>query len=838
MKIEKLIWVCIVGLCSIGLAKAQQVEKIRHVAENVLPYPLMTDSLDIHGNSYSYAEALSNYAMVDTMGEKELNADEDYFFYPDIEGDKGMGILDTYRFFVMSPRYQKVEIKVYTESMTSLFQDGALLQVMEKPFSRDSLPAIRQEIFLEVGQNDFSLRTLHLYGDSASTRFKIELLPVEEAKESKDLGLGFATGGKKQLSPLYMNSGTFLSSVSLSPSGKFLLLVGYTITDKEYAYFGRIYDNRGSLIRESSELAYSRWLPTEDKLYFVRQEGDDRRLYTVSADGREENVWVNRIPEGSEPFVVGERVFMYVRQEGDPKDDKVQYHRDPDDRQPQWRDRQVLYEIDPATSTLMQLTFGKDNLHLTDVSEKGEMLFVQNVVDWENFPYYYTHLFLFNPTTGDVDTLAFRDKDLRKALFTEDGQGIFVSGSPNSFNGVGLQKGIGTVGNGYEGEIYLYDLKSRKITPLTKDFDPSVTDIKQDARGVLYFSAEAGSRIKLFSCRKGKIEPLTTTESCITGFSVARNAPCVAYIGQSEANADRLKVIFKGEEQVFWDLDAEKMADFERPVVKDFAFTCADGTPIDAWYYLPPHFDENKKYPMLVYYYGGTSPTQRRMEGRWSLPMFASQGYVVLTLNPSGTTGYGQKFAARHINAWGEPTASEIIACIEAFVSENNFVNPQKIGCFGASYGGFMTQYLVSKTDLFATAISHAGISSISNYWGSGYWGMGYGSVASYGSFPWNRKDIYVEQSPLFRADKIHTPLLLLHGDSDTNVPTAESVNLYNALKVLGREVAFITFTGEDHAIQEHERKLRWTYTMMAWFAKYLQDSPQWWNTMYGTELK
>lgn len=147
-----------------------------------------------------------------------------------------------------------------------------------------------------------------------------------------------------------------------------------------------------------------------------------------------------------------------------------------------------------------------------------------------------------------------------------------------------------------------------------------------------------------------------------------------------------------------------------------------------------------------------------------------------------------------------------------------------------------MTQYLVSKTNLFAAAVSHAGISSISNYWGSGYWGIGYSTVASYGSYPWNRKDIYVEQSPLFRADKINTPLLLLHGDSDTNVPTSESVNLYNALKLLGKDVAFIKFTKEDHSIQEIERKLRWTESIMAWFAKYLQDDSSWWETLYGKE--
>ena len=86
-----------------------------------------------------------------------------------------------------------------------------------------------------------------------------------------------------------------------------------------------------------------------------------------------------------------------------------------------------------------------------------------------------------------------------------------------------------------------------------------------------------------------------------------------------------------------------------------------------------------------------------------------------------------------------------------------------------------MTQYLQTRTDLFAAAASHAGISSISSYWAGGYWGMSYSTVASEGSYPWNNPDLYTKHSPLFNADKIHTPLLLLHGTSDVNVPPAKA---------------------------------------------------------------
>ncbi len=144
-----------------------------------------------------------------------------------------------------------------------------------------------------------------------------------------------------------------------------------------------------------------------------------------------------------------------------------------------------------------------------------------------------------------------------------------------------------------------------------------------------------------------------------------------------------------------------------------------------------------------------------------------------------------------------------------------------------------MTQYLQTKTDIFAAGISHAGISDHTSYWGEGYWGYSYSEVCMANSYPWTRKDLFVDRSPLFNADKIHTPLLFLHGDSDTNVPFGESIQMYTALKRLGRETAFVAVRGANHQITEFNKRKQWQETIFAWFAKYLQDDPSWWEAMY-----
>jgi dipeptidyl aminopeptidase/acylaminoacyl peptidase len=177
--------------------------------------------------------------------------------------------------------------------------------------------------------------------------------------------------------------------------------------------------------------------------------------------------------------------------------------------------------------------------------------------------------------------------------------------------------------------------------------------------------------------------------------------------------------------------------------------------------------------------------------------------------------------------------ADEIIESTEGFLNAHPFIDSEAVGCIGASYGGFMTMLLVTQTDMFTTAISHAGISTLSSYWGDGYWGYSYSAFATANSFPWNRKDIYVDQSPLFHADKVNTPLLLLHGNRDPNVPPGESIQMYTALKLLGKEVEYVEVIDQEHWILDYKKRLLWQKTIMSWFAKWLKNQPEWWDELY-----
>jgi dipeptidyl aminopeptidase/acylaminoacyl peptidase len=142
-----------------------------------------------------------------------------------------------------------------------------------------------------------------------------------------------------------------------------------------------------------------------------------------------------------------------------------------------------------------------------------------------------------------------------------------------------------------------------------------------------------------------------------------------------------------------------------------------------------------------------------------------------------------------------------------------------------------MTMSLITRTDRFKASCSMYGISNIASYWGAGIWGYTYGDTAMAKSYPWNRRDIFVDRAPLFNADKVQSALLLLHGTSDKNVPVVESEQMYTALKVLGKEAAYVRFPGEDHGIASSRDKYVLHRRMIVeWFDKYLKNEPGAWE--------
>lgn len=511
-----------------------------------------------------------------------------------------------------------------------------------------------------------------------------------------------------------------------------------------------------------------------------------------------------------------------------------------EDRWNNWRGNEQLQIFDIESSLFKQITQHKLSSYLADIDTANrKALITRNPINYKAPAHGLTQLLELDLNTGD-EKLVGEYRTFNSAQFHQNG--FIISAGPDFKGGQGNNVSNAGVANNYDGQLYLMD-KQGQIVPLSKDFKPAISQVAVLNNGDLIVSTTDQDRRQLYSydSSRKKFSQLDTEVEIVSGFSISKqNTPSIVYKGTSATKPQSVHVTTLGssKEKRLFDSAKKEYAKIDFIDLKDWDYTTQSGQAIDGRVYYPSDFDETKKYPAIVYYYAGTSPVSRAFTGRWPFSLWASQGYVVYVLQPSGAIGYGQDFSARHVNAWGINTADEIIESTQAFVNAHPFVDKKRLGNMGASYGGFMTMYLATKTNIFSASISHAGISNLTSYWGHGWWGYAYSGVATKGNFPWNNSDFYTQQSPVFAADKITTPLLLIHGDADTNVPVGESHQMYTALKLLDQDVELIEFQGDDHHINSRERRLRWWKTILAYFDLKLKNEPLWWQHMYAQKTK
>ena len=823
-------------------AETIEVKTLKYAGPYAVAQPWMADSVNIKGEAFDLKQLLDSPLSFTLLNKgKEVSAAQ-------LLADKQQDALHLASFCVSNTQRTKATIAVEGLEQYRLFVDGEQVAVNGD----------KAETILTPSQHTVVIK--YLTRKNASADKKSIKLTVTAANGAP-LSVGDATV-KRAYNIYDVICAPNYPSVSISPNGKFIV-VRKTWVDRKgnnhsISELRNYQTNRVMATFEESV----KWMPASNKLYFTQRASDSSiageekqdgtlQLITINPLTMEREVLASHLPEGWFQFTPDEKTLIYtLTTEGRKKDPQVYDVKEPEDRQPGWRERSNLAKYDLASGILQPLTFGYHNIYLMDISADSRYLLIGK--EEERLTKRPTTLTSFyrldlgsmnasSATTPKVETLIEKGEFLNSAQFSPDGKSILVSASPEAFNGIGKNVEEGQTPSMIDTQLYLMTLSDKKVRPLTKDFNPNVQSVDwSKADGNIYFTAEDKDCVHLFQLnpKSGKFTLLKTPEEYIKSFSLASSAAEMAFSGQSASNADRLyKMNTKAlKSQLVDDLSARELKDVELGECKAWNFVNSRGDTLCCRYYLPPHFDAAKKYPMIVNYYGGCSPTSRMFQSRYPHHVYAAMGYVVLVVNPSGATGFGQKFSARHVDTAGEGVAEDIISSTQAFCDEHAFVNRKKIGCIGASYGGFMTQYLQTKTDLFAAAISHAGISDHTSYWGEGYWGYSYSEVSMANEYPWTNKHLFVDQSPLYNADKIHTPLLFVHGTADNNVPVGESIQLYTALKLLGRPTAMVLVDGQDHHIIDYEKRLKWQNTIFAWFAKWLQDDASWWTEMYGDE--
>lgn len=792
-------------------AATVKVEKFRYAGPYTVPAPLKTDSTDVNGKAFGTAVLLNSHLPIANTQLSPWSS-----LQPTAVSDQYT--LHLASFFIENQRYAKASLNVSGIDQYRIFVDGA--ETKDK------------ELTLTPATHEVTIQYLIAPGQTGQPSVSIE------TEHEADLSLSQAEGRMYTLQDVLY--GERVAGVSVSADGRYLI-TSYVMNLKDGS------KERSAVLTELASGKTTRlntadvqWMPVSNRYYYTRTTTHGRDIVTVDPQSGHEQILATAIPEGSFRFSPTEDYLLYTLQQKGPSEDKDIYETIvPDDRQPGWRNRSYLARYDLKSGLMQQLTFGHRSVYASSISSDGkEVILMTSRQRLTQRPFDLMSVYKLNLETMQTDTLITDDGFISNCQFSPDNRQLLVTGSGEAFGGIGLNIKEGQRSSMVDNQLFLFDIASRKATPLTKDFNPSIiSSVWSTADKQVYFTANNKDCISFYRMNPsdGNIHRMEMQEELVSGFSMARTAPVMAYFGQSASNGHRVYTLNlkNRKSNLTDDLNEEILKGVTLGRCEAWDYVNSRGDTICGRFYLPPHFDPSKKYPLIVNYYGGCSPVERTFESRYPHHAYAALGYVVYVLQPSGAVGFGQEFSARHVNTWGEYVADDIIEGTRQFCKEHAFVNEKKIGCIGASYGGFMTQYLQTRTDIFAAAISHAGISDITSYWGEGYWGYSYSQIASADSYPWSHPEMYTRQSPLFNADKIHTPLLFLHGDADTNVPVGESIQMFTALKLLGRETAFVSVSGQDHHIIDYGKRIKWQNTIFAWFAKWLQDSPLWWETLY-----
>ena len=823
------------AVAPVHAADTLSVRHFRHQGPVAVETPFRIDSLNVKGKTFDPQTLLDTPAGTSNVGIRSHSA-----ITGQIPSDEGLHWLG---FSVENRRFAKADLLVEGLKDYKLYVDGA--------------EHAAEGIKLEPGTHEFTLKYLVRPDTTSRHPEPGEGSVVPSVRIASAQTLSLRQDGQRIFSLDLNTQGESCGGISVSPSGRYYS-VGHNVIGKDgkqTSWYELIRRSDGQVIGRQDK-PY-RWMPVHpapaqtgkkkgkavaapaERYWYTRPGVQGRDLVADDPETGRELTWATDIPEGNFRFVPGGRYLIYSLEQEGPKEGEVHQILTPDDRQPGWRNRGYLALYDRGSGLLEPLTWGWHNVWLSDISADGSRILFQTSEErLSQRPTTLYSLYVMDLATRQTQCVVERDGFINGASFSSDGQEILVIGSPEAFDGIGKDVLPEQTPNTFDLQLFVVRIADRSVRALTKDFAPSILNARWSRYdGKIYATAEDKDCKNLFRLNPstGAAERLPNREEYLYTFDLAETAPVLAYYGQSLCNGDRVYLMDTRDftQECIRDISAQRFEDVTFGEGGAFEFTSSRGDRINGFYVLPPDFDPDRKYPMLVHYYGGCSPSARYCYGSYSPQVYAAQGYVFYVINPSGAAGFGQEFAARHVNTAGEGVAEDILEGVERFCEAHPFVDRKHIGCFSASYGGFMTQLLLQKSDLFAAGVSHAGISDHTSYWGEGYWGYSYSETSMANSYPWTRPDLYVDRSPLFHADQIHTPLLFLHGSADTNVPIGESIQMFTALKLLGCETAFVVVDGENHGIREYNKRRQWLRTIFAWFAKYLQEDPSWWDELY-----
>jgi dipeptidyl aminopeptidase/acylaminoacyl peptidase len=387
------------------------------------------------------------------------------------------------------------------------------------------------------------------------------------------------------------------------------------------------------------------------------------------------------------------------------------------------------------------------------------------------------------------------------------------------------------VRGGYESDKYrlvLYDRATQRETSLIDAFDRSVSTLwwASDGRAI-YFNAEDEGQMPVFAVPVSGGTPRAVTPGRFDGEFHLGGRDAIVVARSSHAAPAELFAIDAGGgiARRLTSHNDRLLASLDLVPADAFVFAGAGGTPVHGMLIRPPAFDPTKRYPVLMLLHGGPqTQLSDAWSHRWNAQVLASPGYVVVMINRRGSTGFGQRFTDDITGDWGGKPFEDLMSGLDFVLRTYSFTDPTRVGAAGASYGGYMANWLASQAGgRFRVLVSHAGVYNLTSLYGATE-ELWFPEHDLHGT-PWSNPPAYERSSPHTHASRfgaLKTPTLVITGELDFRVPYTQSLELYTALQRQGVPSRLVVFPDEGHWILKPENSAFWYREVLAWIGRHL----------------
>ena len=369
--------------------------------------------------------------------------------------------------------------------------------------------------------------------------------------------------------------------------------------------------------------------------------------------------------------------------------------------------------------------------------------------------------------------------------------------------------------------LAITDIGADQREILTPELDRNVSgpSFTEDGRDIYFRLEDSGSnQLARVRASGGDVVREIGGEVSVRDYSMAGG---VTVVSLADATSPSELYAYDGALARLTEVSGESLAGIYRATVEKRRFESRDGTEVEAFFMKPVGYKEGQSYPTILWLHGGPA-SQFNWGYNDTAQLFAANGYAVVMPNPRGSTGYGAEFAHGTVAAWGENDYDDVMAAIDHGI-EIGLVDPARTGVGGWSYGGILTNYVITQTSRFQAAMSGASLGLVTSNYGHDQYQLMY--ELEFG-LPWENPELWADLSPFNKVESITTPTLWMGGEVDWNVPINNSEQMYIAMKRLGLETQLVVYPDEHHGIRrpsfQQDRFERW----INWFDRYLKPAP------------